>query len=340
MPAESFLAILQEALSDPVFVVDYKRMYPVVNDIDILQQACSDLDMFKVNFIHQAYTTADEQFLTTTTYPPLSKEKSIPIEYEDEEGAAAWPASKSSPADIQNVLDVLPYLERIVVEKLLERYDNPELVISAVLEGNLPPDLQELQNQPTAVSAAEPSTSKAKKMGNTTKLQELGFGDDDSVIVKRNKGFPGQPKNLQTMLDDKTHVRSLKSRYEEYGLVTENDYDDEYDDSYDALAESEAKGIKNKSAARNVIFNELQDDYDDDTDEDDDSEEESQQDDGKARGAKDDGKGKGASAAGLSSYLDTSKDFCENPELVRERRAQNWNNKMGARAPRKTTKIP
>lgn len=35
--------MLQEALSDPVFVVDYKRIYHVMNDIDIVQQACPDL---------------------------------------------------------------------------------------------------------------------------------------------------------------------------------------------------------------------------------------------------------------------------------------------------------
>lgn len=314
-------------------------MYPVVNDIDILQQACSDLDMFKVNFIHQAYTTSDEQFLTTSTYPPPDKEKTIPIEYDDddkEEGAAAWSLQKSSISsnDIQNVLDVLPYLERNFVEKLLERYENAELVIAAVLEGNLPPDLQELQNKPAALPAPGPSTSKVvgNTKKNTTKLQELGFGDDDSVIVKRNKGFPGQPKNLQTLLDDKTHIRSLKSRYEEYGLVPENDYDDEYDDSYDALAESEAKGFKKNSAARNVIFNELQDDYDDESDEDDDDSDEDQ-DDGGQRGGR-------AVAGGSSSYHDKSKDFCENPELIRERRAQNWGNKMAAKAPRKTAKIP
>lgn len=46
LPAECFLAILQEALSDPVFVIDYKRMYPVSNDIDILQQACGDMYPF------------------------------------------------------------------------------------------------------------------------------------------------------------------------------------------------------------------------------------------------------------------------------------------------------
>lgn len=47
MTAELVLAMLQEALSDPVFAVDYKRLYPVVSDIDLVHQACPDLSVFQ-----------------------------------------------------------------------------------------------------------------------------------------------------------------------------------------------------------------------------------------------------------------------------------------------------
>lgn len=43
MPAEYMLAVLQVALSDPVFVIDYKRMYPVEQDFEVILQACPDL---------------------------------------------------------------------------------------------------------------------------------------------------------------------------------------------------------------------------------------------------------------------------------------------------------
>lgn len=46
--AENFLAILQEALSDQIFVIDYQRLHPVVNDIEILQQACPELYPLKI----------------------------------------------------------------------------------------------------------------------------------------------------------------------------------------------------------------------------------------------------------------------------------------------------
>lgn len=304
-----------------------------------------------MEFILQAYSTADEHFLTTSTYPPPKPAPAVEYEIDDTEGAAAWPLEAASSSgtksnkEIQNVLDVLPYLERIVVEKLLQRYENAELAIAAVLEGNLPPDLQELQDNPTASvpvesipTSVQPAT-RTKEPKQTGKFKDLGFGDDDSVIIKRSKGFPGQPRNLKAMLDDKTHVRSLKTRYQEYGYVSENEYDDEYDDSYDALAESETKHLRSqgKPTTNNFIANELQDDDNYDDEDDDDDEDEVDPRTSNSAGA---GTSKsGASGSGLSSYKDKSKDFCENPELVRERRAQNWNNKMSARAPRKSTKV-
>lgn len=309
-----------------------------------------------MEFILQAYTTADEHFLTTSTYPPPKPAPAVEYESDETDGAAAWPLEPAlltgakPNKEIQNVLDVLPYLERIVVEKLLQRYENAELAISAVLEGNLPPDLQDLQDNPTTSVPVEltlaPSQSSTipHEPKQTGKFKDLGFGDDDSVIIKRSKGFPGQPRNLKAMLDDKTHVRSLKTRYQEYGYVSENEYDDEYDDSYDALAESETKHLRSqgKATTNNFIANELQDNenYDDEDDDDDEDEVDPRTDGRPNAGVAGSSKSAAESlGTGFSSYKDKSKDFCENPELVRERRAQNWNNKMSARAPRKSTKV-
>lgn len=282
----------------------------------------------KIEYLMNAYSTPDEHFLTTNTYPPPpppTKRLSVPVE---EEGAAAWPAeSPAAPTatnvDIQTVLDVLPHLQPVFVAKLLQRYENSELAIAAVLEGNLPPDLDETSS---AAIAPEPAVVQpaAVPKPSTSKLASFGFSD--SVIVKRNKGFPGAPKNLSTLLDDKSHVRQMRSRYQEYGLVPENDYDDEYDDSYDALAESETKNLRVHNPNR-IIANELLDDdaYADDSSS---SEEEEQQDTQQAS----------SRGGATSSYFAKTKDFCENPEVARERRAQNWANKTGARAPRKPAK--
>jgi len=97
---------------------------------------------------------------------------------------------------------------------------------------------------------------------------DIMTNDKPKCIVKIGKGFPGQPKNFKTLLDDKTHVNEMRERYQQYSMVTEgntNDddddeklYDDEYDDSYDALAESESKTVK-LAAFKNVVMDDIED---------------------------------------------------------------------------------
>lgn len=43
LPAECMLAVMQEALSDPVFVIDYKRSFAVQQDFEVVLQACPEL---------------------------------------------------------------------------------------------------------------------------------------------------------------------------------------------------------------------------------------------------------------------------------------------------------
>lgn len=326
-------------------------------------------DMVKVQFLRNAYTaTSDEHFLTTSTYPPPE-----PISTQIKRNKPAT-VNINAPL-IQSVLDVLPDLNGGFVARLLERYaNNTEQVIAAVLEGNLPPDLQpnadDVDAESSSASVEKPykKTSVAPKQSKPT--DPFGFGDAPGVIVKRNKGFPGQARSLAALLDDKTHVRQLRDRYHEWGLVAEttpddrdgsgatgtagqynNDYDDEYDDSYDAMAETERRGGANgggasrrATAVRNpnrAVFDELRDEIeDDDEDEDDEDEEDTEG----ATGSQPQAAaaaGRGASGGATSSYYDRSRNFCENPEVVRERRAQAWSNKWGAaRQPQQQPKKP
>lgn len=246
--------------------------------------------MFKVNFIVEAYTAENEEFLKTFVENMSSRESST-------ESTAVAKINPDNPMEkeIQNVLDVLPHLERDFVQKLLSRYESTELAIAAVLEGNLPPDLD--ANNPLSPANEEPPVT----VDQVTKLvNEIDFNIDKNtkIITKSNKTKPLHRKAEKGILDDKRHVQELKSRYEELGYVTE-DYEDEYDDSYDALAESETKSVaklfKNSPTLNNVL-NEI-DDVDDES-----SDDEADEDGGEGR--------------------DSSRDFCENPEAVRERYAQ------------------
>lgn len=66
MPAEDFVAIMTECLADRLFVIDYQREFPIELDVDILKQACKDLDDFKTDFVAKGYKDeADSEALHT-----------------------------------------------------------------------------------------------------------------------------------------------------------------------------------------------------------------------------------------------------------------------------------
>lgn len=71
-PGDNFLTVLTESLSDRTFIQDYQKFYPIENDLEILRQACPELDDFKMNFVLQGvagtnpYTLPGELLVPTT----------------------------------------------------------------------------------------------------------------------------------------------------------------------------------------------------------------------------------------------------------------------------------
>lgn len=210
-----------------------------------------------------------------------------------------------SEIDIQSVLDVLPHLEVPFVRKLLTRYENTESAIAAVLEGNLPPDLDEtihLESPSMEKKIDEPIQQVTEMMEN----QKLDSNDREIVKIKSQVV---RPKAEKRFLDDKSSIKEFHARNIEHGYVDMIDeYDDEYDDSYDAVVESESKSRK---ILRNTgAINELVDEVED-------SEESDSDDENIASG----------------EQRDRTRDFCENPEAARERWARNREAKYGNKRP-------
>lgn len=228
------------------------------------------------------------------------------------------PPSKPIEERLQAVQDVLPHLGDGFVRKLLDRYDTTEQAIAAVLECNLPPDLDAADHAEVYIPP-DPADTVFLETG--IRRINIYDGDDCDVmtqdqpkaIIKRGKGLPGQPKNLKALLDDKSHVQAMKDRYQQYEMVTvledADDYDDEYDDSFDAMADSETKSarVKFSSAAKNILVDEI--------DEDDDDDDESDDDNGRKNRTK----------------QSNPRDFCENPEAIRARYEANRQAKFMAR---------
>lgn len=217
-------------------------------------------------------------------------------------------------SEIENVLEILPHLGTGFIRKLLQRYDNHEEAIAAVLEGNLPPDLSDADQTEVYIPPEEAAVLPKIIPNNRNNIfdgdqYDVMTNDNPNCVIKRGKGLPGGPKNLSQMLDDKTAMNQVRQRYEEYSLITEDidendpEYNDEYDDSYEALLEGEIK-TKKTEAMKQVIL---------DIEEESESEEEN------------------------PPENNSRMNFCENPEAIRARyeanRAAKMANKKNYRPP-------
>lgn len=141
--------------------------------------------------------------------------------------------------------------------------------------------------------------------------------DEFGGHVKKNGNFitKKQPKTYHELLNDKSHVSVMKERYQAYGLVNETEddkeYDDEYDDSYDVYSDAEPK--------MQVHFRGRMKDMLPDTIEMPESEEEEEYEE---------------QPATHEGYKKKNPlDFCENPEDIRARREQQFQQRMAKKNP-------
>lgn len=250
-----------------------------------------------MDFIKQAYTAENENFLETFV-------DRVSTEHEGASGTSsntntAGECSRPVNAkekEIQNVLDVLPDLKKEFVSQLLDRYENTEQAIAAILEGNLPPDL----NETVVVEDQNPSND--NKSDVTIAMESLNIAENTEITSKHIKSMAIRPKAEKRFLDDKSQIKEFHERNSLYGYIDENEYDDEYDDSYEALTESESKQVGKRILKNTGAINEIVDEVEDS----DSSEEEINE-----------------SVAEGGQQRDRTRDFCENPEAIRERWARN-----------------
>ncbi|XP_073835844.1 activating signal cointegrator 1 complex subunit 2-like [Musca autumnalis] len=243
---------MTECLSEQTFVVDNERHYPLSFDVEILKQACQDLDGFKTDFVIDGYRR---------------KCASAVVDHIN---------NNDLKQEIYNVLRLQQSLRD------LSRYNNAEEAISAVLENNLPPDLA-AADQTEVYIPPDPQDAVYRETG--VKYFNVLDGDKYDImtqdkpqcIIKKGKGMPNAPKNFAQLLDDKRDLAAIRHRYQEYSLVTEGDdednqdkeYNDEYDDSYEAILESETRVVKSKDL-KSVLANVVDESEDDESDEEED----------------------------------------------------------------------
>uniref|UniRef100_A0A8C9I3H6 Activating signal cointegrator 1 complex subunit 2 n=2 Tax=Piliocolobus tephrosceles TaxID=591936 RepID=A0A8C9I3H6_9PRIM len=270
---EEFLQIFSSLLQEKRFLRDYDALFPVAEDISLLQQASSVLDETRTAYILQAVESAwegvDRRKATDAKDPLVTEEpngvavmaeavsqaSSHQENSEEEEcmgaAAAVGPAVCGVELDslISQVKDLLPDLGEGFILACLEYYHyDPEQVINNILEERLAPTLSQLDRNLDREMKPDP-TPLLTSRHNVFQNDEFDVFSRDSVDLSRvHKGkSTRKEENTRSLLNDKRAVAAQRQRYEQYSVVVEEVplqpgeslpyhsiyYEDEYDDTYD-----------------------------------------------------------------------------------------------------------
>uniref|UniRef100_A0A182QC44 CUE domain-containing protein n=1 Tax=Anopheles farauti TaxID=69004 RepID=A0A182QC44_9DIPT len=305
LAADKFISILTECLANSTFVGDYKNLYDIDDDLAIVQLGYKSVDQVKYDFIQKAYAKETVHKKRSRPAAPKRMAEVEPESFNDHERPSVQDEKQSAELEqrieqnVQHILELLPDMDVRKVRKAVCSYDNVEEAVSFLLESG--------ETSASAKREEEPiiPTDPLDEFYLRTGIDRLNIYDGDEFdvmvndkvkgIIKKGKGMPGQPRTLNELLDDKSHLKQTRQFYRQYDVIAENDVnDDEYDDSFDAMAESESRHVRASKGGRNVTLL-VDDELDNESDSDDEPEPDQE--------------------ANRTVPL----AFCENPELARKR---------------------
>uniref|UniRef100_A0A182JZX9 CUE domain-containing protein n=1 Tax=Anopheles christyi TaxID=43041 RepID=A0A182JZX9_9DIPT len=312
LAADKFIGILTECLANSVFVGDYKSLYDIEDDLAIVQVGYKSVDQVKYDFIQKAYAKdVEEPFAVQSMYNRAQSPINMSLDSEGEQARAnddtMSEMERKIEQNVQNIMELLPHLAVEHVRKIVGTYDNVEEAVSVLLE----------QDQPNPSGSTEAEVQipndPLDEFFLRTGIDRINIYDGDEFdvmvndkvkgIIKKGKGMPGQPRTLNELLDDKSHIQQVRHIYRQFDLIAENELDDdEYDDSFEAMTESESRHVKVAKGARNVLVDEALDK--ESSEDENESEEESSE-----------------------RNRNPAMAFCENPELARKRYEEKLNSK-------------
>uniref|UniRef100_A0A8C2QYT8 CUE domain-containing protein n=1 Tax=Capra hircus TaxID=9925 RepID=A0A8C2QYT8_CAPHI len=205
---EDFLQIFSSLLQEKRFLRDYDALFPVADDVSLLQQASSALDETRTTYILQAVESAWEgvdrkkasgaRDLAVAENPngvgetaeALSGPSSLPQE-EECLGAAAAPGPTVCGVELDSLIsqvkDLLPDLGEGFILACLEHYSyDPEQVINNILEGRLAPTLSQLDRGLDRQVKPDP-TPLLTSRHNVFQNDEFDVFSRDSVDLSRDE---------------------------------------------------------------------------------------------------------------------------------------------------------
>ncbi|XP_061528696.1 activating signal cointegrator 1 complex subunit 2 [Phycodurus eques] len=284
--AEELLQHFTSFLSEKRFLCDYDKLFPIAEDVSLLQQALPVIDETRTSYLLHGVHSAWDSMGRCKPQPTVSSSQlanqeimygasiSIGQDVREAEGVRESPKGAEamldaprkgsngaicpvSEAELESLLtcirDLLPDLgEGFLIACLQEYGYDSEVVINNILEGQLAPGLD-------ALDRGMPRPVKETLPGVLCSRYNV-FDDDEFDVFRRDRVdmtrvWKGRRKgeSVEELLNDKQHISEQRARYQAYQTVV---------DEVELQAEDVAGGAAGASASYGM-GDQYDDEYDD-----------------------------------------------------------------------------
>uniref|UniRef100_A0A8D8WN03 Activating signal cointegrator 1 complex subunit 2 n=1 Tax=Cacopsylla melanoneura TaxID=428564 RepID=A0A8D8WN03_9HEMI len=234
---DGFLHTLSDSIEQDVFIADYHTLYPLHNDLDVIQQVAPHLvDHAKIDYLLEVVTMCCNSKVRKSNPP------SEPGDSSEDELNQIRPVHRKHLSEtelkalIGEIREMLPNLGEGFIQNCLQHYqNNVELTLNNILQDTLPTELGSIDRTLPYIPPELVEVNQSNKLPNRNNVYDDVIMDIKSVHIGKRGDNEG---DLKSLLNDKSHRNEMKEFYskigvEEYREASEVVYDDEYDDSYD-----------------------------------------------------------------------------------------------------------
>ncbi|GJQ72174.1 hypothetical protein Trydic_g3266 [Trypoxylus dichotomus] len=220
---ERYLSLISAALEDEVFITDYHHAHHIDVQLQTLSDFHPQMDHMRTNYILECLSTLPTletlKEMKVQTRSTLDFKLPPPASTSEENGFndpgqnEKHVYTETEILDLtKSVADTLPHLGDGFIRECLKSYNyNTAEVISAVLDENLPPHLE---NLPRDLIYVPPEPEPPQPT--------LAY-----------KGKKPDYKDATQLLNDKSEIQEVKDFVLKVSNISYDIYDDEYDDRYD-----------------------------------------------------------------------------------------------------------
>ena len=235
---ELLLNLYTGYLSESTFFTDYNHFFELEEDMEIFKQLGVQIDPMRIEYLRNGIPPLENrqkknssnyngQRGATSAAASCEAMNATAVEYSDKDhiNNANDPMLESL---VSGVRDLFPQLGEGFLAQCLPYFDsNPEKVINALLEDNLPPHLADLDR-----TLAKPSPQPPVKVDQPRKevvdpALAPKFCDntiDDMNISKLHRGKKKIAKNANALLNDKSDLEGMKERFASLSIVKDEIY--------------------------------------------------------------------------------------------------------------------